>query len=851
MSIQKDDFVHLHVHSDRGSLLDGMVQIDKYAKHVKSIGQSHATVTDHGSLGAIFNFVNHARKNDIKPICGIEAYTTLKERQESGPEDDGSRNYHLILLAQNQEGLNNIIKMNSIAYLEGSWYKPRMDYALLREYSDNVIASTACLGSVTSQLIGRGEKAEAKRRIQILAEIFPGRLFVELQAHGCGASGSFQKQVNEAMIEFANELNLPLVMTGDSHYQLPTHKNVHNQLLAMQTGGKMWMPTNAELDSADTGGDGRTRFEFETTPLLDTISMLKLAQEWNIPREAITNTKYLAELIDSDSYFQKSVNRYPVYEGVPDGMTAYDEIVRLAKAGLTLRMGGKPPKEYRDRLMRELKQLKIMGMCDYMLIMKEWLDACKDKGIHTGPGRGCLAEDAMVMTERGFVKLPEVTVTDKVLTRDGKYHEVTCTHQYPLRNEELYRITSAFGTSLQDSPTGVALTHDHKVFAAPSKAVSNRNPANCEWKNITKPTESEAAWMPASRLKVGDWIWVPASKEVRWPARSTDVATHARNLVDDGLMKKYSMSFFPADCWNSPYLVTAYKNASNQHECMQHIPLDNETAWVMGKWLADGWIRRTKKTIGICYNPQLEQAQGDRILNWLRRIGANKYTIQKDFQGSTCIDIDISNYFVSALFIDIFGCVNSHTKHIPDSIFQHFGNEQLRSFLQGYCDGDGHRPSKTLYSMKTVSRKLAFDIKKLVTTIGYPCAITEESSGAFQMRMPSEILDPQTPDYSRNWVKTENGHFVRITSIELEHHHKYVYDISVEEEPSYISDIGLVHNSAPGALPAYALGITHVDPIQYDLSFERFMALPRCGQPLLFESKMAEKIDNYLEKSND
>jgi hypothetical protein len=839
MPINNDDFVHLHVHSDRGSLLDGMVKISEYVDHVKDIGQSHATVTDHGSLGAVFDFVKTARKSNVKPICGIEAYTTLKERQSSGPEDDGSRNYHLILLAQNQQGLSNLIKMNSIAYLEGYWHKPRIDYSLLREYGSDIIASTACLGSVTSQLIGRGEKAEAKKRIETLADIFPGRLFVELQAHGHGSSGSFQRQVNQAMVEFANELDLPLVMTGDSHYKLPTHKSVHNQLLAMQTSGKMWMPVKGEFD--EEGYTGRTRFQFETTPLLDTLSMVKLAQEWGIPREAITNTKHLAKMIDSDSYFSKSVNRYPKYEGLPDGVSSHQEIVRLAKSGLTLRMGGKPPKEYRDRLMKELRQLKIMGMCDYMLIMRQWLKECKKKGIHTGPGRGCLAADSFVQTDRGYLRITDVRVGDFVHNKSGLKCEVVETHKYPLRKESLLRLRTAYGVSLKGETPGVALTSDHKVYAATLTSSSSYNMRNCDWKNSLKPLASDCLWIPAGRLKAGDWIWTPSrSSEGPRSSGSIDLDKEVSIAVKSGSQKQYK------NVGSSYSSSTIQKRNGNLHSCSSRIWVDNDTAWFMGKWLADGWIRKSKKTIGICYNPKLESSQGERIRRFLLKHNVNKWT--EDKGQDSCVDINISNYFLSSWIINWFGLVGSHTKHIPQFVFKKLTNEHMKAFLRGYCDGDGCR-EKYSWKMKTVSRRLAFDIKKAFSYIGYPCSISEGTKGEYSMRAPLRVFDDTASDYNRNWVKLNNGFFTKISSVTEEKGHTSVYDISVDSEPSYISDIGLVHNSAPGALPAYALGITHVDPIKYDLSFERFMALPRCGKPVLFEDKISNKIDSYLEKN--
>lgn len=841
------EFVPTHIHTSRGSLLDGMVDVEGLPKHAKANNMPAVACTDHGSMASVLEFVDACRKQDVKPLPGIEAYTTMKKigedgKVEKGPEEDGSRNYHLILLARNDEGLRDLFEMNSIAYKEGMWFKPRMDIELIEEYASkgNLIASTACLGSLASQLIGRGETAKAKAWVQRLSEAFgPENLFLEVQAHGKHESGRFQRQVNEQLIQWSDELDLPLLMTGDSHFTKPSDDLVHKQLLAMQTNAKMWYPTREDQDAADEGG-GAFRFSFDVTPIISGNEMLELAEIWGIPESAVHNSVYLADRIEDD-FFNDKRNRYPRFEGVPDGMNAHEYVARLARAGLTLKFQGKPPKEYRDQLEYELTQLKMMDFSDYLLIMHEWLTACKGAGIHTGPGRGCLHPDSMIRVIGGWKPIVDVVPEDLVLTSDGDWNLVTAVHQYPTRNECLVRLSTAYSC-----PTGMSLTTDHKVLVSPAVQVTSWTPANGGYKTIQAPSAEARTWMPAGRIQRGDWIFVPEephgdrliSIDVRHAALSSGIIPN-----EDLEYTEYPVPRSPA---TMPLLE--WHSSRSVHECPPKLIPTPDTLWVMGKWMADGWIRESLTRMGICYNPELEEEHGTRIRLWLERCGITEWIEQP--RGPTSHDIDINNRILTACWYQLFGDVKSHNKRWP-AWTHSLDREQVQHLLRGYAEGDGHRKGYHV-SCKTISKTLAEGTKNLVNRIGFPCYIRpyKRSDGGqeYNIVFPAMAIYPDVENnVATGFWKATDGYYVQVRDVRSEKAPAYVYDLSVDTQHDYLSEIGIVHNSAPGSLVAYALDITKIDPIRYKLSFARFMALPRTGNPMYFRDSMRNKLEEYLE----
>jgi len=369
----ENEFVHLHVHTEY-SLLDGINKVSRLPTQVKDMNQPALAMTDHGNISGSYRFYKECNKAGVKPIIGMEAYYTVNDRTVREPDELGNSYYHLILLAQNNVGLHNLIKLSSYAYTEGMYRKPRIDDALIAEYSEGIIATTTCLGSRASQLILQGENKQAEKLIHHHRDIFKNRFIVELQLH----HDEEQQQVNKVLQEIALKNNFPIIVTNDCHYPSDHDKEHHEAALCMQT------KTTLSNEKRFSFGDIKVH-------VADGDWMWNEAQRQGMPYDVISNTVHLAGMIDSDSYFMDRMNRYPKYQELPEEYTSIDFLTVEAQHGLFNRFGEMPPIEYRDRLNHELTVIKKMGFADYLLIVAQFMNGAKERGVVHGPGRGSAA----------------------------------------------------------------------------------------------------------------------------------------------------------------------------------------------------------------------------------------------------------------------------------------------------------------------------------------------------------------------------------------------------------------------------------------------------------------------------
>jgi DNA polymerase-3 subunit alpha len=375
---QGGDFVHLHVHTEY-STLDGINRIDTLPEHVKSLGMRSVAQTDHGNLSGCYKFYKSCKKAGIKPIIGIEAYYTVNDRTARERDDLDAPYYHLVLLAQNQTGLKNLFKLSSKSYTEGVYFKPRVDDALLGDYNEGILATSACLGSRSSQLILNGRPNDAERLLDHHAAIFKDRFFLEVQLH----EGEEQQKVNSVLVEIAKRKGWPLVLTNDCHYTHAEDKLLHEQALCMQTNDVMSNPKRFSFGPIDVHVASHDW-------------MYERLLKQGLPYEAISNTVSIADSIESATYFSDIKNRYPKFRDLPDGVTSWDALERLCKHKLSEKMGGVPPPEYRHRIDHELKIIKKMGFYDYLLIVWQFLEGARSENIWHGVGRGSAAGSLVV-----------------------------------------------------------------------------------------------------------------------------------------------------------------------------------------------------------------------------------------------------------------------------------------------------------------------------------------------------------------------------------------------------------------------------------------------------------------------
>lgn len=361
-------FVHLHTHSHY-SLLDGLSQIDPLIERTKKTGMTSIALTDHGNLYGAVEFYKKARKAGIKPILGVEAYMAPKSRFDR--ESRGEKYYHLILLCENVQGWKNLIKLVSLANIEGYYYKPRMDKELLRQYHEGLIASSACLGGEIDQLLLAGKFAEAKEAALEYQDIFgKGNYFLEIQKHPHIPDS---EKIEDEILRLSAETGIPLVGTQDSHYICHEDAEYHDVLLAVQTGNKLTDDDRLSLKADDfsIGSPEEMLAKFERFPGASE-NTVKIADRCNVELE-------LGKTLLPD--FPK-----------PEGKSANEYLRDLVMERLPLRFADDAlTSEVKERLEYEMGVIEKTGFADYFLIVQDLIMWAKTHGIAVGPGRGSAA----------------------------------------------------------------------------------------------------------------------------------------------------------------------------------------------------------------------------------------------------------------------------------------------------------------------------------------------------------------------------------------------------------------------------------------------------------------------------
>ena len=357
------DFVHLHIHSEF-SLLDGANRIKDLPVRAKELGMKAMAITDHGVMYGVIDFYKACKKEGIKPIIGCEVYVASRTRFDKEPQD--KRYYHLILLAKNNKGYQNLSKLVSLGFTEGYYYKPRIDLEILEKYHEGIICLSGCLAGSVSQAILNGNIEEAENVAKWHKNVFGEDYYLEIQNNGVKE----QVMVNQKIIQIARRLNIPIVATNDAHYLKREDAYNHEVLLCIQTGKRIT-------------DEDRMRFETDELYVKSPEEMSDYFK--NFP-DAIENTVKIAEKCNVEFEFGHTI--LPNYDVPPEYATHYDYFKKLCDDGIKKRYGENPSQEILDRAAYELKIISQMGYVDYYLIVWDYINYAKSVGIPVGPGRG-------------------------------------------------------------------------------------------------------------------------------------------------------------------------------------------------------------------------------------------------------------------------------------------------------------------------------------------------------------------------------------------------------------------------------------------------------------------------------
>jgi DNA polymerase-3 subunit alpha len=376
-------FVHLHTHTEY-SLLDGSNKIKSYVKKCVDMGMTAAAITDHGNMYGVVDFYKECKNAGINPVIGCEVYVAPGSRFDRERVQGEDRYYHLILLAENNAGYQNLIKIVSAGYVDGYYYKPRVDFEILEKYHEGIICLSACLAGEVARALNRQQYDEAKAVALKYLELFgEGNYYLEMQDHGIPE----QQTVNQGLMRLSRETGIPLVVTNDCHYTNREDADSHDVLLCIQTGKKL-------------NDEDRMRFETQEFYVKSEEEMLEL---FPYAKEAVARTQEIADRCHVE--FEFGVTKLPHFE-VPEGYDSWTYLNKLCYEGLDRRYGDRA-EELKPRLEYELDVIKNMGYVDYFLIVWDFINYARTHGIPVGPGRGSAA-GALVSYTTGITNIDPI-----------------------------------------------------------------------------------------------------------------------------------------------------------------------------------------------------------------------------------------------------------------------------------------------------------------------------------------------------------------------------------------------------------------------------------------------------------
>ncbi|HEX5395410.1 MAG TPA: PHP domain-containing protein, partial [Candidatus Saccharimonadales bacterium] len=390
VKLKTGDFVHLHNHTQY-SLLDGLTKIPALMERVGKLGMEAVAMTDHGLMSGAIEFYKAAKDSGIKPIIGMEAYMAPRSHKDKDPAHDRTA-YHLTMLAANNTGYQNLMRLSTIANLEGFYYRPRIDRVLLEQYNEGVIVLSGCMQGEVGDALRAGQYEQAKETVLWYRSLFGDRYYLELQDHGHAEHPSVwdeQSKVNEQLLKLSAELGIPAVVTGDSHYLMREDQEAHEALLCIQTGAFL----------EDAGRMSLKDFELHVTDPKDIIR--RWGKEYP---ELILNTREIAGRCEVEIELGKIlIPKFPTPKGESERSYLEKEVWR----GLAWRYGGIArskadklsvaeakkllPAPVIERAVYELEIVNSMGFNGYFLIVSDFINWGKDRGIVFGPGRGSAA----------------------------------------------------------------------------------------------------------------------------------------------------------------------------------------------------------------------------------------------------------------------------------------------------------------------------------------------------------------------------------------------------------------------------------------------------------------------------
>lgn len=823
-------FVHLHLHTTY-SIGDSITQISPLFNKVKSINQNAVALTDHGNMFGSVVFYKKAKELSIKPIIGCEVYVANgKMTDKQGIK--GKKGYgHLVLLAQNNEGYKNLIKLCSLGYTEGFYYKPRVDKDALFQYRNGLICLSACLAGTIQQYVVTNQMDKAIQEVEWYQNTYKDKFYLEVQNHHIKEEST----VRDFFKNISSKYSIPTVATNDAHYVEKEDSEFHDIMLCVNS--------NAKKDD-----ENRRRYNGYSYHVTTEQEMLELFPDFT---DAVYRTQEIADTVDFEMDFK--THHFPKYD-IPKDYNLDGYLEKLVYDGAEKRFGT-VDNDVKDRIETELTVIKKCGFSEYFLLVHDFVNWAKNKKIAVGPGRGCnLATNRIFKADGSACNINEIKIGDKVITKDGSIQEVEELYEYDIE-EEIVNLKTYYGDY-----TGVGLTLEHEIYA--EKTILNdrymkwdKIKKGKDWKKYLEP-KNELDWIEAKDLNIGDWMFIPTPKINKEHITQFDLMDYVSCREDIKCDAEFIYEYNYNALTKQYYYVRKVK---------RFLECNNALLWCMGLFTGDGWLRKGRYTeVGFAFHSikEKENINLNKIVKYGEALGCNVRVsygkvkkVAQVFWGSKTLFSFFKKHF--NLYEH-----TSLTKHIPDFVFK-LEDSCILSYIDGLLNSDGnYGDHKNVLS--TSSPLLADQSRFLASIVKIPTARLLddriEKREEFKNKKISYrinfALDNRVGGNAskRKYVYrvVDNGILVRIKNKEISHKKCKVYDIKVKNNHNYLTTSGLVHNSAAGSMVVYCLNITDINPLEYGLFFERFLNPERVSMPDIDIDfcyfRRQEVIDYVIEK---
>ncbi len=870
------DYASLHNISDY-SILNSLASPSDFFNQAKKLGIKALAITDNGTLSSVFDSYKAAKSAGIQYIVGCNCYFIN--------ENDPSSLRRIVLLAKNAKGYENLLQMNIRGYdfpfRTSKKSFPVINWELFEKYSSGLICLTGCGNGIISQLLMQKNNAKAEEELNRLKSLFNEDLYVEVQANNMkrfsvGFNGEIDQQfINRQLINLANKLEVKIVPTSNSLYLTKEDSEIHDVELCIASGqpkhsnyrlkygvSDFYLKPKEDIHSFFSRNYGE---EFSETIIKNTVEVASKCEspEWIFPKTSNPSGK---ELPDFDCKSEKDYGEFLAWKN-----KLSEDRTNLKEDNLFIRfrvekefvkkfnnLSKEKIQEYWKRIEDELDVFEYRGISSYMLIVADFLNWCRNNNVSVGFGRGCLVGETKVLTESGYKQLKNICVNDKVYTHTGELKSVKNTFEYDLNEEDLLELKIE-----QADNFNLKLTKDHMVYACKRiqkivEATSNTTNSTYKYK---KYFFQDPAWIQAKDLEVGDYIFNPkpirnfvdynlifdlndfnvnkndfdenkiyinqiiiSDLSIRKISREIgEHYSHVRNIKNNNLFNSKILEKVTNYISTKGLSLSDWQNEPkfNTYGIKRFIKLDDDILYLIGRFAGDGHIRKNNNGFSIAFNAN--DASGiSKIENILSNIGIRmtKGTIDN----ALCLESSsrIFSRFLRSIFCNYKN--NSETKHSP-LFLSKLSESQLKSLALGLIDSDGSLNKKSgMESFSSTSENLAYSLKEMLTYFGIQNNISKFESKRYSIKTKDRYVltfrGIKGNNSDRN--KYKNGYYSRITEINNLSGVKKVYDIMVDDNHSYLTSCGAVHNSAGGSLVAHILGIHEADSIKYGLIFERF-----------------------------